>query len=175
LAGVFYWLLVGAFSGLIGWFRYSAHSALEPAIAQKKANRLMTFYIIIIVSAGGVAGSFLWTHFSARERRLPVYLEICNELRRIDSAKNQFALEKKLGIGAVVAETDIVPYLTSPLLKYENLRYVLTPIGENPYAIFDGDCRIPRDGDREGHTIPKGQIYTIDYVPEGMSAYTPPK
>jgi outer membrane lipoprotein-sorting protein len=66
-----------------------------------------------------------------------------NNLRQIDAAKNQFALENKKTTGDVVTEADIKPYIK--LDADGNLpkcpaggKYVIGKVGENPTCSIDG-------------------------------------
>ena len=68
-----------------------------------------------------------------------------NNLRQIDAAKNEFALEKGKANGTVVTEDDIAPYIKGA----ENLptcpsggKYTIGKVGETP------TCSIP------GHALP---------------------
>jgi hypothetical protein len=68
-----------------------------------------------------------------------------NNLRQIDGAKQQFALENQKPAGALVSTDDLAPYLpnkTVPACPAGGV-YTLNPIGLNPI------CNIP------GHVMPK--------------------
>src|SRR5208282_3386971 len=70
---------------------------------------------------------------------------VINNLRQIDAAKNEFALEKKLPPDYVPTEADLAPYLIGGTNYFNRtggpLRYVLNPINKPPYAILDSDWR----------------------------------
>lgn len=67
-----------------------------------------------------------------------------NNLRQIDAAKNQFALEKGKANGDPVTEADITPYLRGGVLPKcpSGGTYTIGKVGENP------TCSIP------GHELP---------------------
>lgn len=92
---------------------------------------------------------------------------IINNLRQIDAAKNEFALEKKISPDYVPAEADLLTFIKSdkegkiPHVGPE--RYVLNSIREEPYAIFDKDWKIHRDNWdwSEEYTITNGTTYRL--------------
>jgi hypothetical protein len=43
-----------------------------------------------------------------------------------------------------------------------NERYVLNPIGTEPFAIVESDHRVRRRGWREGYTVPAGTVVRLD-------------
>lgn len=57
-----------------------------------------------------------------------------NNLRQIDAAKNEFALEKGKANGAVVAESDITPYIAGGKMPVcpSGGTYTIGKVGENP-------------------------------------------
>ena len=63
-----------------------------------------------------------------------------NNLRQIDAAKNQFALENKKTNGDAVTEADIKPYLAGGNLPKcpAGGKYVIGKVGENPTCSIDG-------------------------------------
>jgi outer membrane lipoprotein-sorting protein len=67
-----------------------------------------------------------------------------NNLRQIDGAKNEFALEKGKKTGDTVAEADIAPYIRGGILPTcpSGGTYTIGKVGENP------TCSIP------GHVLP---------------------
>ena len=77
------------------------------------------------------------------------------------------AEDKRLKSGTVVTEADLEPYLRNFLRdnlaakKNANIKYVINPIGDDPYAVVEEDFRIPRQGWKEGYTIPKGTVYRL--------------
>jgi hypothetical protein len=67
-----------------------------------------------------------------------------NNLRQIDAAKNEFALEKGKANGAAVTEDDIKPYLTGGTMPVcpSGGTYTIGKVGDKP------TCSIP------GHELP---------------------
>jgi hypothetical protein len=65
------------------------------------------------------------------------YNAIVNNLRIIEGAKEQWALENKKGIGDTVTETDLLPYLKDNVMpsKVVGETYVLDLFGKLAYAI----------------------------------------
>jgi outer membrane lipoprotein-sorting protein len=85
---------------------------------------------------------------TANARATPLEVEqrnaCINNLRQIDAAKNEFALEKGKTNGAAVTEADITPYLPGGKLPTcpSGGTYTIGKVGENP------TCSIP------GHELP---------------------
>jgi len=91
---------------------------------------------------------------------------VINNLRQMDAAKNQFALEKKVSPDYVPTEAELAPYLLHGTNFFNivggwPVRYVLNPINKPPYAIIDKDWRIRRRGLYEGFTITNVTIYRL--------------
>lgn len=63
---------------------------------------------------------------------------IINNLRLIESAKEQWALEARQGAGALPADTDVAPYLKRNTLPVPIVgeTYNVNPVGELPTAII---------------------------------------
>ncbi len=66
-----------------------------------------------------------------------------NNLRQLDGAKNQWALEKGKTTGAVPTKEDLLPYLRIWPVCPQGGTYTIGPVGENP------QCSIP------GHALPR--------------------
>src|SRR6266487_87566 len=64
------------------------------------------------------------------------YDSVVNNLRIIEGAKDQWALENKKGVGDTVTETDLLPYLKDNMMpgKVVGETYVLEVIGKAAYA-----------------------------------------
>jgi outer membrane lipoprotein-sorting protein len=79
------------------------------------------------------------TSFEASQRNACI-----NNLRQIDAAKNEFALEKGKANGTIVTETDITPYLVGGKMPVcpSGGTYTIGKVGEKP------TCSIP------GHELP---------------------
>jgi len=79
------------------------------------------------------------------------YNSILNNLRIIEGAKDQWALENKKGVGDTVTETDLLPYLKDNTMpgKVVGETYVLEVIGNPSYATTP----VPLGGIAVGGTI----------------------
>jgi len=77
------------------------------------------------------------TNSSVKARETAQYDSIVNNLRILEGAKDQWALENKKGIGDTVTETDLQPYLKDNAMpgKVVGETYVLDLIGNPAYAI----------------------------------------
>ena len=167
-----YWCVLGAAAGILSRRRGGSGSLQEPTGPSRgQLNRmrwtielgavgLAAFLFLLGACAwppGGPGGG------TSRQSR------ILNNLRQIDAAKQQFALEKHLPVDYVPTEAELAPYL-GRLEQEEGIRhvgperYVLNAIREPPYAVLDSDWRIRRRGWREGYTIPK-QEFRLDTPP----------
>jgi hypothetical protein len=158
---VFYWCILGVASGLCAWRGYSR---LGPEGGAERLGRYVwriRWSVLLAALVGGLLSLSLWPSYVSSGRAPDK--EIINNLRQIDAAKEQLALDKRLPHGQVVTEADLAPYLKYgrdflTACRVGTERYVLNPIGVDPYAVFDSAWRVRRRGWREGYTIPKGTI-----------------
>lgn len=86
---------------------------------------------------GMVLGFFLLTAIAIpnfiRARNMAIAVRCENNLRQIDQAKNQWALEHNAKLGAVPSETDLKPYLTNGLPACPGGgTYTIGPVGSDP-------------------------------------------
>jgi len=165
---VFYWCVLGVGSGLLAWRGYAR---LGPEDDGERLARYVWRVRWSVLLAALVAALFalpLWPSFPSSPRA-PVPA-IRTNLMQIDAAKEQLALDKRLPPGQVVTEADLAPYLKYgpdffTLRRVGTERYVLNPIGVEPYAVFDAAWRVRRHGWTEGYTIRKGTIVHLQWVP----------
>jgi hypothetical protein len=154
-----YWVGLGIIVGQFAWQTCSSTTENNQVPPPKKIMRL------------GVAGLSILAGFLLMVS-LPSFVgggsslqyAIINNLRQIDAAKNQFALEKKVLPDYIPTKADLTPYILLRNGKFPQVgpeRYVLNPIREAPYAVLDNDWRIRRHGWREGYTITNGTIYRL--------------
>ena len=165
-----YWCVLGAAAGILSRRRGGSGSLQEPTGPSRgQLNRMR--WMIELGALGLAAFLFLlgacaWPPGgpgggTSRQSR------ILNNLRQIDAAKQQFALEKQLSTGYIPTAAELAPYLGPTGIGVSPVgpeRYVLNAIGEPPYAVLDSDWRIRRRGWREGYTIPK-QEFRLDTPP----------
>jgi hypothetical protein len=152
-----YWGLLGASAGFITWKNRASD---DEQIALPK-NEMRIYVVILSVLMGLISMMSLPSFVSSGSS---IENAVINNLRQIDAAKNQFALEKKVSPDYIPTEVDLTPYIHLRDGKFPHVgeeRYVLNPIRENPYAILDKDWRIRRHGLREGYTITNGTIYRL--------------
>jgi hypothetical protein len=120
----------------------------------------------VLVSAFAILGGAILFSSLARVPRVHAPRNfITNNLRQLDGAKQQLALDRSLPEGSVIAETDLAPYLKRSRLFPAgpwNERYVINPIGTEPFAIVDSDYRVRRRGLTEGYTVPAGTVVRLD-------------
>ena len=152
-----YWICLGLFVGMFAW-KTRAKEA-EPTAPLKKQIRVNT---VVFASLMGIFSLISFPSFtssgSSNDNR------IINNLRQLDAAKNQFALEKKTSLDYIPTEADLTPYIRLQDGKLPHVgeeRYVLNPIRQAPYAISDKDQRIRRHGFSEGYTITNGTTYHL--------------
>jgi hypothetical protein len=89
---------------------------------------------------------------------------IVNNLRQIDAAKSQLAIDRALPEGYQVTEADLLPYLERvrfPFVGRWGERYVLGALDREPYAVVDSAHRIRRRGWTEGYTIRAGTVVKL--------------
>jgi hypothetical protein len=70
-----------------------------------------------------------------------------NNLRVLDGAKQQWALENRLNKGDPVAWDDIKPYIKIPMVCSRGGTYIMGLVGEPPRCFAGGDHALPPDRD----------------------------
>ena len=167
LSTLIYWPGLGIIVGHLVW-KYCPptienHQAQPPKgkIRLGVAGLAIALAIITMLSLPGP------TIINTYNAKTSILDAIINNLRQIDAAKQQFALEKKVSPDYVPTEADLLPYLKpdkeGKLPHVGPERIVLNAISEAPYAIFDKDWTIYRD-DRDwaaGPSITNGTIYRL--------------
>jgi hypothetical protein len=79
------------------------------------------------------------TESKKREMEVTVQNKMMSDLRQIDAALNQFALEKGKSTGDPVTWDQISPYINLAGLNYTPNNYIVSRIGENPRSVKYGD------------------------------------
>src|SRR5213596_1450874 len=106
---------------------------------QIKTNKTAGFTLVeimIVVAIIGLLAAIAIPNF-VKARENAQLNSIFNNLRILEGAKDQWALENKKGIGDTVTETDLQPYLKDNAMpgKVVGETYVLDLIGNPAYAI----------------------------------------
>lgn len=165
------WGILGIVAGFLRW-AVCARTSEQAQIASSKQNKKYTRWTIEIMAVVLAVIFFLWGPFtgantvnSSRYSASRVRYSVINNLRQIDAAKNEFALEKKLPPDYVPTEADLAPYLIGGTNYFNRsggpLRYVLNPINKPSYAILDSDWRFRRRGWHEGFTFTNGSVFQL--------------
>ena len=149
-----YWACLGAGVGLISW----KASDSNPEHKDRVPSRQMLITVAAIGFTVGAISTKTWPSFISSGGS--IQNAVVNNLRQLDGAKQQIALEKKLPENYVPTEAELSAYLKH-FKPIGSERYVIGSIQEAPYAVFDTDWRIRRRGWREGNTIPKGTEYRL--------------
>ena len=156
IAGVtVYWVLV---VDLSAWWGSPPRGPAVPESEAERPRGRIASSVYTLVAVFGIMGSYLYWGLDAGYYVSP-RKSIIGNLRQLDGAKEQFAMDNKLTAGAPVTFSNLTQYIN--FRKVGNETYVLNPIGEYPYAVLESDLRIRRRGFREGYTIPKGEVYRI--------------
>jgi hypothetical protein len=167
---IVYWACFGTAAGLLCW-KLSASDSGQQREASSKKNKKYTRWTVKIIAVilaiisfpSGLisAPGYISSRYSAGWMRNSVI----NNLRQIDAAKNQLALEKKLPPNYVPTEAELALYLYGGTNFFNRpsgpLRYVLNPINKPPYAILDSDWRFRRRGWHEGFTFTNGSVFQL--------------
>ena len=133
----FYWLGLGILVGeVVGiFFRPEA----------KAASWLIWLGIAGLAVVFGIFTEMGMAKLSDPSPHHSVSLAIVNNLRQIDAAKNEFALEKKVSPNYVPTEPDLLLYIKpNKAGKFPHVgteRYVFNSINEAPYAVLDNGWR----------------------------------
>ena len=164
---VVYWACFGAAAGLLRW-KMSASIPEQWQTASLKKNQKYTSWAVgtlavVLALISFPSGPIAGTAMISNGRNSPQFL-IINNLRQIDSAKNEFIYEKKLPLAYIVMEADLIPYLKLKDGKLPHVgpeHYVLNPLNQPVYAVLDSNWRIPRRGWHEGFTFTNGTIFRL--------------
>ncbi|MBA4149123.1 MAG: hypothetical protein H0X66_13500 [Verrucomicrobia bacterium] len=155
---VLYWVSLGSLAAKM------AASGPYKADAAKPAPVILV-YLLGLVLVGGLFSIPLWERHRSPGRRVHPPNAIINNLRQIDGAKEQLAIETKLAPGHVITEADLAPYLKDNQLASRygtaRLRYILSPIGTDPYAVLESDWTEHRTGRKPLLIGTNGTIYTL--------------
>ena len=161
-----YWVSLSLLVGFFQWqdFKSIEETQTKPILSQIKKQ--IRWKIEVITAVFGLILFFVAKEnfFYGRSFVGQNNGAIIDHLRQIDAAKNQFALEKKTSLDYIPTEADLTPYIRLQDGKLPHVgeeRYVLNPIREAPYAIFDKNRRIRRHGFSEDYTITNGTTYRL--------------
>ncbi len=161
-----YWICLGTGVGYLHWLHWNARVGTPDAekitLMDQNLGRLRLAVVVLVLILGLASMLSLPSHVGGGS---PPAVTVVNNLRRIDGAKQQLALEKKLPPAYVPAESELASYLARSSFHIATngpLRYVMNPIDTAPYAVLISDWRIKRRGWHEGYTIPKGTVYHIE-------------
>jgi hypothetical protein len=161
-----YWACLGTTIGFIrGKTRVSTPD--QQSIAPHKQDLRVIRRTIGIFALAFAVLTFLsgplWVSDSGGPR-LTARIIISHNLRQIETAKQQLALDKKLSDDYVPTEAELAPYLqrdSHSIRKIGSERYVINCIREAPYAVFESDWRLRRHGWQQGCTITNGTVYQL--------------
>ncbi len=157
-----YWCVLGTGAGLIGWTQFEYALKEKSTDPRRSGLRWARRSLLFAAFFGGCLGALVLLSNTGMVRSGPsIKGRIHNNLRQVDGAIQQFALEKKLPANAPVKEADLLPYLKQGIPRFGNERYVLKTVADTPYAVFESDWRIRRNGWRQGYTIPKGTEFRL--------------
>ena len=166
-----YWACLGAVAGFLRWKTRPANSGQAEGALLKRSRKYTRWTLeigaLVIATAFFPAGPIAGPNYVSKGRHSPGWIRnsIINDLRQIDGAKQQLALEKKLPANYVPTEVELSPYLvygTNFFNRFARpIRYVLNPIDKPPYAVLDSNWRFRRRGWREGFTITNGTAFQL--------------
>ena len=159
-----YWVCLGAVTGFMRW--HTTHDQQQVLLTGQCLRQIrwlvgVNAFLLALLSftSGPVAGP----NYVSNGRNSP-RSSILNNLRQIDGAKQQLAIERKLSPEYVPTEADLVSYLTGQGKVFPRVgeeRYVLNAINEPPHAVLDVEWRIRRRGWTQGFTIAKGTVFRL--------------
>jgi len=164
-----YWACLGTVSGIIQWNAYGVAAEQQLVFSKKQITKQIRWRIevaaFILAAVFFLFGPIAGPNYISNGRDSAGWKAggIINNLRQIDAAKYQFALEKKVSLDYIPTEADLTSYIRLQDGKLPHVgpeRYVLNPIREAPYAVLDKDWRIRRHGWHEGYTI-TNRIYRL--------------
>jgi hypothetical protein len=161
LAIVPYWFSLGGLAGWVCWSRCSMGRQPD----QVDYRRCMWRLPVLVSALALLGGAIIFSSLARVPREHAPRNFIRNNLRQLDGAKQQYALDRSLSDGDVIGDADLAPYLkrSSPFpARAWNERYVLNPIGTEPFAIVESDYRVRRRGWREGYTVPAGTVVRLN-------------
>jgi hypothetical protein len=166
-----YWITVGVLAGWLCWLLDAPTPEKRPFWRISPKTDSVTVVVCAIALIGALI-NFRTTNY-VRRGSAPVNT-IINNLRQIDAAKQQLALDHSLSLDHVPTEVELYPYLgrrvgpeagggqqVLPFRRPWGERYVINPIGTPPFAILDSDYRVRRRGWEEGYTVPKGKTVRL--------------
>lgn len=166
-----YWAFLGATAGLLQRPNHNSDPNRQIDLSVKQIRKRIRWTIGIaafVIAAlffldGPIAGS-AW--LSSRQYSAGAYRNaIINEVRQLDGAKNEFILKKNPPTNHIVTEADLMPYIKlnskGQIPRFGPERYVLNPLNQPVYAVFDSDFRVRRRGWHEGFTITNGTIFRL--------------
>lgn len=163
-----YWAVLGGMAGLMRWndFGNQRDEGLPVVFdkqLKKKLRRTMDAMALFMAVLFFIAGGPLGAGVAPRNYRTSGY--IVNNLRQIDAAKQELALERQLPGSYMPTVADLTPYIKltdGKLPTVTSERYVLDAISNPPYAILTKDWKTHRQGWREGQTVAtNGAIYRL--------------
>lgn len=153
-----YWACLGVVAGLSAWKSAFFAAGREQTAPLSLALGHIRTVVVIAALLVGCISTLSWPSFAGS--RHPPHFSILNNLRQLDGAKQQLALEKKLPADYVPTLAELEPYLRH-FHAIGAERYVLNPIREDPYAVLDADWRIRRRGWQEGYTITNKTVFRL--------------
>jgi hypothetical protein len=122
-------------------YSVGAHTADGFLIVANGTQNGASFALIPAVAASGALAAIAIPNF-VKARAVSQENACINNLRQIDAAKNEWALEKRKNLHAVPAKEDLLPYLGKWPVCPVSGHYTIGPVGELP------TCSVP------GHRLP---------------------
>lgn len=166
-----YWVCLGAVAGFLRWKIGFANSEQTQRASLDRNGKYTRWTLgigaLVIAVAFFPAGPIAGPNYVSSGRFSAGFIRnsVINNLRQIDGAKQQFALEKKLSSDYLPTEVDLAPYLLHVTNFFHRstgpIRYVLNPISKPPYAVLYSDWRFRRRGWKEGFTITNGTLFQL--------------
>ena len=162
-----YWAILGTSVGIIRWKKCTSDATQERGAASRQhsnATRWTIEIVAVILAVISLPLGPVMGPVRVSTRHWPGH-GVINNLRQLDGAKQQLALERKLSPDYVPTEAELSPYLYKGTNFFSRpvgpIRYVLNPISKPPYAVLDSDWKFRRRGWREGFTITNGTVFKL--------------
>jgi hypothetical protein len=121
----------------------------EGWVARANGNKSMNAMILPAAIGGAAMGAAIALPALAKAKAVPQYSQIINNLRSLDGAKAQFALEKNKTDGSPVTMEDLAPYLPAGVNPIAGEFYIPNPVGVPPQARLGQ----PMNGHPAGFTV----------------------